>query len=82
MSLDHIPGTLAGWCVSQVLEFRDLEAWSELCLDAVVREGAGPMFEAARFYMPLGHHPEVRPVMRRAADSRIEFLKLISKIRN
>ncbi|WP_296508393.1 hypothetical protein [Rhodoferax sp.] len=80
MTTDHIPLSLAHRCVRRVLEFRDIDEWAELCLDAVLREGAGPMIEAARLYMPLGHHPEVRTVMRRAADSRIECLKLLRRI--
>lgn len=64
----------------RVQEVPSIEEWSELCLDAVVREGAAPMIAAARLRMPLGHHPEVRQVMRHAANSRIAFLKLMRKL--
>lgn len=80
MSTDHIPTSLASKCVDRVLEFKDMDAWGELCLYIVIREGAGPMIEAARMRMPLGHHPEIRNVMRRAAESRIKLLKLLRKI--
>lgn len=80
MSTDHIPISIAARCVGRVLEFKDIESWAEVCLDAVTREGAGPMIEAARIYMPLGHHPEVRNVMRAAADARIELLRFLRRI--
>lgn len=63
----------------QVLEVPSIEDWAKLCLKAVIREGAEPVIDAARLRMPLGHHPEVRNVMRHATRSRISLLKLLRK---
>ena len=72
----YMPPTLAEACVQYVLTVPDMHAWSELCLDAVTREGAGPMLHAVRMWMPLGHHPDVRKIMVSAANARISWIQL------
>lgn len=80
MSEHHIPRTLAEQCVMRILEVPSIEAWEAMCLEASLRQGAGPMIDAARMWMPLGHFPEARAVMRRAASARMEVVKLLSSI--
>lgn len=80
MTFDHVPQSLAERCVQQVLSVQDMDAWAEICTGATILEGAGPMLEAARLRMPLGHHPDVRLVMRSAASARLEFLRIMKMI--
>jgi len=80
MSFDHVPQSLAERCVQRVHAVPDMVEWAELCMNATVLEGAGPMLQAARMRMPIGHHPDVRQVMRSAASARLEFLRLVTKI--
>jgi hypothetical protein len=80
MTFDHVPQSLAERCVQQVHRVQDIEEWAEICTEATILEGAGPMLEAARLRMPLGHHPDVRLVMRSAASARLEFLRLMRTI--
>jgi hypothetical protein len=54
--------------------------WAEMCIEATILEGAGPMVHAARLRMPLGHMPQARELMRLAAESRIAWLQIKSRI--
>lgn len=80
MAFDHVPQSLAERCVQQVHRVQDMGEWAEICSESTILEGAGPMLQAAKLRMPLGHHPEVRQVMRSAASARLEFLRLMSKV--
>lgn len=80
MSFDHVPLSLAERCVQRVHAVPDMAEWAELCMEATVLEGAGPMLQAARLRMPIGHHPDVRQVMRSAASARLEFLRILGKM--
>lgn len=80
MNPDFIPQTLAERCVQHLHAVPDMHAWAELCIEATAIEGAGPMLQAAKLRMPLGHHPDVRRLMRSAASARLEFLQLLSKM--
>lgn len=75
-----MPLTLAERCVQRVHTVLDMNEWAELCMEATVLEGAGPMLQATRLRMPIGHHPDVRQVMRSAAAARLEFLQLLSRV--
>lgn len=80
MSFDHVPLSLAERFVQRVHAVPDMAEWAELCPEATVQEGAGPMLQAARLRMPIGHHPDVRQVMRSAASARLEFLRILGKM--
>jgi hypothetical protein len=77
---EYIPPTLAEKCVQYLPAVPSMEAWAEMCLEAVIREGAGPMLHASRMWIRVGHHPDVRKIMRQAAESRICWLQLVSRI--
>ena len=80
MKLESILPSLAERCVQNLHAVPDMHVWAELCMEATVLEGAGPMLQAARLRMPLGHDPDVRRVMRVAASARMEFLQLQSRM--
>ncbi len=77
---DHLPQTLAEKCVAYLPCVPSLRAWAEICMEATIQEGGGPMLEAAKMRMPLGHPPETRQIMVLAAKSRIEALRLLSRL--
>ena len=77
---DYVPPTLAERCVQYLPAVPSMEAWAELCLETTIVEGAGPMWHASRMWIPVGHHPDVRKIMRLAAESRITWLQLKIRI--
>lgn len=79
-SFEYIPPTLAERLVQYLPTVDNPDMWAEMCMEATVLEGAGPMIQAARLRMPLGHMPEARELMRQAAQSRMIWLHLKSRI--
>ena len=77
---DYTPPSLAARCVQYLPAVPDMGAWSELCLETTSVEGAGPMLHAANMRIRVGHHPDVRRIMRQAAESRIAFLQVLSRL--
>ncbi len=77
---DHTPPTLAERMVQHLHAVDTPGDWAEMCMEATILEGAGPMVQAARLRMPLGHMPQARELMRLAAESRMVWLHLQSRI--
>ncbi len=80
MNFDYTPPSRAAICVQYLHVVPDMHAWSEMCLAATAEEGAGPMAVAARLPLPLGHHPDVRKIMRLAAKSHLIYFQLVGRL--
>ncbi len=80
MQFNYTPPTKAELCVQYLPFVPDMQAWADLCVSATLAEGAEPMLHASRMRIRVGHHPDVRKIMRHSAESHITWLQLKSRI--
>jgi len=82
MDHDRLPITLAERCVQCLETAPSMEAWVEMCLEATVQEGAGPMLQATHLTVPAERYPHARAVMQSSAAARMESLRLLRRVKN